>query len=60
MEGHAIGKLAAFNEIPFIVVKDVGDFAQGNKSFDNWFIECHASCRFIIEFFSSNSILLRN
>ena len=54
MEGYAIGKLASFNEIPYIIAKGVGDFARNGKAFDNRFIEyaCHASCRFIIEFFT--------
>lgn len=58
MEGHAIGKLASFNDIPFIIAKGVGDFAQGNKAFANRFINytSYASCRFLIEFFTSEKI----
>ena len=55
MEAHAIGSLSAFNKIPYIVAKGVGDYAQNNKSFDNRYIgyACHMACRFIIEFFNS-------
>lgn len=55
MEAHAIGVMASFNKIPYIIAKGVGDYAQDNKSFDNRYIEyaCHTSCRFIIEFFNS-------
>lgn len=55
MEAHAIGCIAEFNNLPYIIAKGVGDYAQNNKSFDNRYIEysCHMACRFIIEFFNS-------
>lgn len=55
MEAHAIGSMSSFNDIPCIIAKGVGDFAQNNKAFDNRFIvyACHMACRFIIEFFNS-------
>ena len=59
MEAHAIGKLSDINEIPFIVVKGVGDFADDGKAFANRYIEyasC-ASCQFIIELFSREDFI---
>lgn len=55
MEAHAIGCIAEFNKLPYIIAKGVGDYAQSNKSFDNRYIEysCHTACCFIIEFFNS-------
>lgn len=58
MEASGIGKISEFLEIPFIVAKGIGDFAREGKEFDNRFIEyaCHASCRFVIEFFLSEKM----
>ena len=58
METSGIGKISDFLEIPFIVAKGIGDYARDGKAFDNRFIEyaCHASCRFIIEFFMSKEM----
>jgi len=55
MEAHAIGAISAFNNIPFIIAKGVGDFAKNGKKFDNRYIEyaCKMSCNFIISFFES-------
>lgn len=55
MEAHAIGCMASFNNIPYLIAKGVGDYAQNNKAFDNQYIgyACHMACRFIIEFFNS-------
>lgn len=59
MEATAIGKVAEFKNIPFLIVKGIGDYAQDGKSFDNRFIEyaCHSSYRFVIEFFSSKDMI---
>jgi len=56
MEGHAMAKIAEFNECPFIIVKGVGDFAQNGKKFDNRFIDyaVYSSYRFLIEFLGKN------
>lgn len=58
MESSGIGKISEFLEIPFIVAKGIGDYARDGKAFDNRFIEyaCHASCRFVIEFFLSEKM----
>lgn len=56
MESHVIGKLGSFNNIPFIVVKGVGDYADDGKPFANRFIEftSFASCKCIINLFTSD------
>jgi len=64
MEASAIAKTAHFLELPYIIAKGIGDFAgEGDgsglgKEFQNRYIEyaCHSSCRFIIEFFISDSV----
>ncbi|MDF2700589.1 MAG: Nucleoside phosphorylase-like [Haloplasmataceae bacterium] len=58
MEASAIANIANFNGLPFIIAKGIGDFATESKSFDNRFIEyaCHSSCRFLIEFFTSEEV----
>ncbi len=52
MEGHAMAKVAEFNNLKFFIVKGVGDFATDDKAFSNRFIEyaVYSSYRFIIEF----------
>jgi len=54
MEGVAIGKVSSFNEIPFMMVKGIGDYARNGKSFANRYIEyaCQSSFRFVVEFFT--------
>ncbi len=54
MEAHAIGVMSSFNNIPYIIAKGVGDYAQDGKAFDNRYINyaCQMSCRFVIEFFN--------
>lgn len=56
MESHVIGKLGAFNDIPFIVVKGVGDFADDGKPFANRFIQftSFVSCEYIINLFTAD------
>lgn len=39
MEGHAMNRIDAINDLTTIVVKGVGDFATSNKTFDNRFME---------------------
>lgn len=59
MEATAIAKISSYAEIPFIIAKGIGDYASTKKKIDNYFIEyaCHSSCRFIIELFTSKSMI---
>lgn len=59
MEGTAIGKVSGFEEIPFLIVKGIGDYAQTDKKFQNRFIEyaCVSSYRFVVEFFTSEEMI---
>ena len=56
MESHIIGTLANYNNLPFIVVKGVGDFADDGKAFANRFIEftSFSSCKFIMNLFTAD------
>ena len=59
MEATAIGKVSSYKEIPFIVVKGIGDYARDGKAFDNRFVAyaCQASYRFVVEFFASDEMI---
>lgn len=57
MEGHAMNRIGAINDLTTIVVKGVGDFATSNKTFDNRFMEyaCCASYSFLENFLTDET-----
>ena len=54
MESHSIGMLGEANELKFLVVKGVGDFAMSGKAFANRYIEytSYISYKFIVQLFT--------
>lgn len=55
MEATSIADVGVFNNIDYIIAKGVGDFATGNKTFDNHYMKyaIRASYHFIVDFFNS-------
>lgn len=59
MESHAIGMIGETNEIKFLVVKGVGDFAKTGKAFANRYIEyaSYMSYCFIKKLFTDSEFM---
>lgn len=55
MEATSVAGVGDFNDIDYIIAKGVGDFATGNKTFDNHYMKyaIRASYHFIVDFFNS-------